>query len=90
MQVKCAEESTMSNLAKKLVPVLSTDDPRRAFEKAIALIERGSPSRHLAQIPIGLHRQITKAEDPALEKRALSEAAQALARLWKISPSLVR
>jgi hypothetical protein len=80
----------MSNLARKLVPALSADDPRRAFEKAIALVEHGSNTRRLAQIPIGLHRKITKDHDPVFEKQALSEAAEALARLWKISPSLVR
>ena len=80
----------MSNLARKLVPVLSTDDARRAFDKAIALVEHGRHARRLAQIPIGLHRKIRDAKDPAFEKQALSEAAQALARLWKISPSLVR
>jgi hypothetical protein len=80
----------MSNLAKKFVPVLSSDDPRRAFEKAIAVVESRGHAGRLAQIPIGLHRKITAADGPALEKEALSEAAQALARLWKITPSLVR
>lgn len=79
----------MSNLANKLVPALSANDPQRAFEKAIAVVEHGNSARGLAQIPIGLHR-IVKAEDPCLEKKALSDAAEALARLWKISPSLVR
>jgi hypothetical protein len=80
----------MSNLAKQIIPALTGDDPQRAFEKAIALVEHGSSSRGLAQIPIGLHRKIMKADDPSLEKKALSDAAEALARLWKISPSLVR
>lgn len=80
----------MSNLARKLVPALSADDPQKTFKKAIALVEHGSHALRLAQIPIGLHRKITGDKDPAFEKRALSDAAEALARLWKVSPSLVR
>ncbi len=66
------------------------EDPRRAFETAISQLQQGISHRSPSQIPIGLQRQLHVEEDPAAEKRMLSDAARALARLWNVSPTLMR
>jgi len=76
----------MSNMAKN-VESSSADDLRRTFETAFAHLQRtGEP----AKAPIGARNQAGSPDDLADEKRALNNAARALARLWNISPSLVR
>ncbi len=62
----------------------SPEDLRRAFESAISKTlgsERMNPS----------HRPIAQRNsDEVCEKRALTDAARALAQLWNISPTLIR
>src|SRR5579864_6124085 len=65
------------------------EDPRRAFETAISQLQQGTAHRSPSQIPIGLQRHLHADEDPAAEKRMLSDAARALARLWNVSPTLM-
>jgi hypothetical protein len=83
----------MINSARKFAPPPETptvrvEDPRRTFESAIALMQ---PSRTLAQTPIGWRRRTTTSGDVAVtEKRAVTDAARALARLWNVAPSMVR
>jgi hypothetical protein len=90
----------MSNLAnfttKKLAPAALTQnvltqnsvrDPRLAFESAIALLQ---PSRSPSQTPIGWRNRTTTAADPTTEKRAVADAARALAQLWNVAPSRIR
>lgn len=77
----------MSNVAKKRGDESSADDLRRTFETALAQLGRSSePAKVLAE----RRNQALPPDDLADEKRALNSAARALARLWKISPSLVR
>lgn len=83
----------MTNLSRKIAfaPATTTsrmiEDPRRAFETAIAIMQ---PGRSARQTPIGRQNHTAAPEDPATEKRAVADAARALARLWNISPSMVR
>ncbi len=62
----------------------SPEDLRRTFERAISRTlgsERLNPS----------HRPIAqRTSNEACEKRALTDAARALAQLWNISPTLIR
>jgi len=76
----------------------SPDELQRTFETAIAKIQHSDNSDHsqhpvsqrpLSQRPIGLRGTMMPA-DQAAEKRALTDAARALARLWNLSPTLVR
>jgi len=82
----------MSNFTRKSAPAPATtsvkvEDARRTFESAIALMQ---PSRSPSQTPIGWRNRTGAPADPATEKRAVTDAARALARLWNIAPSMVR
>ncbi len=77
----------MSTMPTKPACAPAMNDPRRTFESAIAQIQhRGG--RPLSQTPIAVHAATP--DDSALEKRAVTDAARALAQLWKVSPALVR
>jgi hypothetical protein len=66
---------------------VSPDDLRRAFESAVREIHHASiaaghkPKRG---IPIVPRARILGSAKPDAEKRALSDAARALAQLWKV------
>lgn len=77
----------MSTMAKKRGDESSADDLRRTFETALAQLGRKSEP---ARVPVARRNQALSPDDLADEKRALNNAARALAQLWNISPSLVR
>jgi hypothetical protein len=80
---------SMSKIANRPLQTPSADDPRRSFESAIAQIQhRGE--RPLSQTPIADRGRPPMPGDPGAEKQALTDAARALARLWNVSPALVR
>lgn len=77
----------MSNIASKRADATSADNLRRTFETAFAELQhQGEP----AKAPIAVRNRVITPGDLADEKRALTNAARALAQLWNISPSLVR
>ena len=78
----------MATIATKLAGFPSPDDLRRTFETALNTIQRPNKSR--SQTPIFVRKPTVATGDEASEKRALTDAARALAHLWKISPTLVR
>ena len=79
----------MSTMPTKPTLAPPMADPRRTFESAIAQIQhRGG--RPLSQTPIAVRKHAATPDDSALEKRAVTDAARALAQLWKVSPALVR
>jgi hypothetical protein len=78
----------MSETAKKPPRAPAADDPRRAFDSAIAQIQH--QKRPSSQMPIFDRKRTPTGNGPAAEKQALTDAARALARLWKVSPALVR
>jgi hypothetical protein len=66
---------------------VSPDDLRRAFESAVreihdASIAAGNKPKY--GIPIVPRGRVLGALKPDAEKRALSDAARALAQLWKV------
>lgn len=65
------------------------DDLRRTFENAIAQMQQRS-ERRLSQMPIFDRNRTPARSDTATETQALTDAARALARLWKVSPARVR
>jgi hypothetical protein len=82
----------MPNLSRKLAvatttTTLRTEDPQRTFETAIALLQ---PGRNPKQTPIRLQNRPATVDDPATEKRAVADAARALAHLWNVAPSMIR
>ena len=79
----------MSTMPTKPIFAPAMNDPRGTFESAIAQIQhRGG--RPLSQTPIAVRRHADTPDDSALEKRAVTDAARALAQLWKVSRALAR
>lgn len=76
-------------MATKPLHDCTTENPRKMFESAIALIQKARSSAR-SSAPIVARRQAPAQKDQADEKRALTDAARALAQLWKVSPHLVR
>jgi hypothetical protein len=69
-------------------PAMSAEDLKRVFETAVSDIhDREAATRNLRyRTPIVQRRGTRVVATPMdAEKRALSDAAQALARLWKVS-----
>jgi hypothetical protein len=66
----------------KLAPSSIIENTKETFESALALMQTttGRRRRPIARVP---------GAQP-VEKRALTDAARALARLWNLSPNLVR
>jgi len=79
----------MSNMLMKSLSASEAHDLRRTFETAIAQIQQGG-ERSRSKTPIAVRRQTVLPGDQTAEKRALTDAARALAQLWNISPTLVR
>jgi hypothetical protein len=65
---------------------LSPDDLREAFETAVCAIHNADPAHKKPQpgVPIAPRSKISGTSQSATEKRALSDAARALAQLWKV------
>jgi hypothetical protein len=75
---------------KPLQPSSTIDNPQQMFESALSLMQPDHSRRRRNSIegrtqPIALVQS-----DKQIEKRALTDAARALARLWHVSPNLVR
>lgn len=77
-------------ITAKLENMNSAEDPRRTFETAIAKIQEGEKPRKPSQLPIVVRKQAIAPSHQTAEKRALIDAARALAQLWNVSPTLVR
>jgi hypothetical protein len=72
------------------VPAQPAADLRRTFESAIAQIQQGAKPQSRSKTPIFVRKLVIMPEGPDAEKRALTDAARALAQLWNISPTLIR
>ena len=69
----------------------STHNPKHAFDSALALLQQGESPSISAQSTIARRQPIAaQPSDRYTEKRALTDAARALAQLWNVSPHLVR
>ena len=72
-------------MATRPLQAASISNPQQMFESALSVVtERGSR--------IAARRQPIAAQqtEQQVEKRAITDAARALAALWKVSPNLVR
>jgi hypothetical protein len=71
----------------------SADDLRRTFETAVCeLYQPGLAVQKNLQyrMPIVQRRKLAEASPANAEKRAMSDAARALAQLWKVQPHAAR
>ena len=67
------------------------ENPGQIFESALPVMQKGQGRTGRGQPVVARRVPIALTEnEPATEKRALTDAARALARLWKVSPHLVR
>ena len=79
----------MMSKPTKAVNAPAPEDSRRSFNAAMAQLQQ-KDRRNPSQTPICARSQERLEGDPSAEKRALTDAAKALARLWNLSPSLIR
>jgi hypothetical protein len=78
-------------MATKPLGASSMENPRQIFERALSVMQKGRGRGHRGTPILARWVAIDPAEnEQATEKRASSEAARALARLWSVSPHLVR
>jgi hypothetical protein len=69
----------------------STLNPKHTFDSALALLHQAESASSPGRSAIARRQPITApASDSSTEKRALTDAARALAQLWNVSPHLVR
>jgi|HubBroStandDraft_5_1064220.scaffolds.fasta_scaffold1493416_1 hypothetical protein len=80
----------MPRIATKPIDAPQAHDARRTFETALARIQQSDEPPSPSRTPIVVRRRPVQPEEQAAEKRALTEAARALALLWNISPTLIR
>ncbi len=76
-------------MATKPVQAPPGENPRKMFDSALALVQKG---RDHTRAAIAARKQpiAPGQSEQAVEKRALADAARALAQLWKVSAHLVR
>jgi len=80
----------MSTIATKSVGTSPTDDAKQTYESALAQIRHNPTPSYRAPIAVRRRPLMAQPVDPGTEKRALTDAARALARLWNVSPVRVR
>ena len=78
-------------MATKPLGASAMENPRQIFERALSVMQKGRDRAHRGT-PIAARRVpiARNGNEQATEKRALTDAARALARLWNVSPHLVR
>ncbi len=79
----------MSAMAPKIAHRPLVRDSKQTFESALAQVQQGSTKAKSYRTPIAAGRRPGQSAEAA-EKQALTAAARALARLWHVSPTLVR
>jgi hypothetical protein len=86
---KWAKEN--KKMATKLLGASPRENPRQIFDSALTVLQqvRGRTHRGTPILARKLRIAVTQNEQ-ATEKRALTDAARALARLWNVAPHLVR
>ncbi len=78
-------------MATRPIDPSSTPNPKHAFDAALALLKQGeSPSGSRRSAIVRRQPIAVSPSDRPAEKRALTDAARALAQLWNVSPHLVR
>jgi hypothetical protein len=83
---------TMAAIASKIAQTSFVGDPKQTFDSAIAQIQTSGKKAAEYRTPIGMRRRaaVSTQVGQVAEKQAVTDAARALARLWHVSPTLVR
>ena len=77
-------------MATKPLQAASINNPQQTFESALSVVQQGGRGHRRSPI-VARTQPIAPAQtEQQMEKRALTDAARALATLWKVSPHLVR
>jgi hypothetical protein len=76
-------------MATKPLQATSMNNPQQIFESALTVMHQGR-RRNGAPIAARTRPIAPIQSDQQIEKRALTDAARALAQLWNVSPHLVR
>ena len=78
-------------MATKPVGASPMENPQQIFESALRVFEKGRGRAHRGTPIVARKVRIAMTQnEQATEKRALTDAARALARLWNVAPHLVR
>jgi len=78
-------------MATKPLQASSTiDNPQQAFESALSLMQPVHTRLRRNTVEARTQPIAVAHSDQQMEKRALTDAARALVRLWHVSPNLVR
>lgn len=79
----------MATISAKSLNSVGFSDPRKAFESALETMKMGTPKKP-SSMPIYNRRKLDDITSETIEKQALSDAAKALAQLWRLSASPAR
>ena len=77
-------------MATKPMQVGSIENPKATFENALASMLGSTEAKARTAIAARTRPIFPVLDEQATEKRALTDAARALARLWNVSPHHVR
>ena len=77
-------------MATKPMQACSIENPKATFETALASMQGTSESKARTTIAARTRPIFPVLGEQATEKRALTDAARALARLWNVLPHHVR
>jgi len=78
-------------MATKPLGAFPQETPRQIFDSALTVLQKGCGRAHPGTPIVARQLRIAMTQnEQATEKRALTDAARALARLWNVAPHLVR
>lgn len=78
-------------MATKPLGASPMENPRQIFASALSVMQKGRGRTHPGTPTVARGVAIARTQnEQATEKRALTDAARALARLWNVSSHLVR
>jgi hypothetical protein len=77
-------------MATKPLQAASINNPQQTFEAALSQVQRVGGNGRRSPIAARTRPIAPQQTEQQMEKRALMDAARALAALWKVSPHLVR
>jgi hypothetical protein len=77
-------------MATKPLQAASSTNPQQTFESALSVVQQTGSRQRGTSISARTQPIARVQTEQQVEKRALTDAARALATLWKVSPHLVR
>ncbi len=77
-------------MVTKPLQAASIDKPQETFESALSVVQQSGKQNRGNAVSARTQPIVAAHSEQQREKRALTDAARALATLWKLSPHLVR